>query len=58
MTQRETGNNAYAKFWREKQRILANYYILLLSLKKNIEAVTFTVLDDTIHSDQSGFRFV
>ena len=22
MTQRETGNNAYAKFWREKRRVL------------------------------------
>ena len=42
MAPRETENNAYAKFWRDKQRTL--WYVMVF-LEWSIEALTGTFLD-------------
>ena len=33
MVPRETGNNAYAKFWRDKQRVLWTVFLILANIQ-------------------------
>ena len=42
MFPRETGNNAYAKFWRDKQRVLHMVFLILA----NFEVKTMKLLVD------------